>query len=160
MRYPVKLVVVVLFAVAMAYLESAVVAYLRGWFFPDGFRMTVDPMPHNIMLTEIGREAATIVMLVTVTALGIVGFPPRPSWTAPATVARMVKAFEERRAELEAQAAEKLTAAETRKAQIEALSEGVTIRHRAGEEGRLFGSVGLRNHPTNTRITRYTYRFR
>ena len=53
-----------------------------------------------------------------------------------------VKLFEERRAELEQQAAERLAAAEARKAQIEALSDGVTIAHKAGDEGRLFGSVG------------------
>ncbi|MGB5255582.1 MAG: 50S ribosomal protein L9 [Sedimenticolaceae bacterium] len=53
-----------------------------------------------------------------------------------------VKLFEERRAELEQQAAEKLAAAVARKAQIEGLSDGVTISHKSGEEGRLFGSVG------------------
>jgi len=53
-----------------------------------------------------------------------------------------VAAFEERRAELEKQAADKLAAAEARKAQIEALEDGVTIAHQAGEEGKLFGSVG------------------
>jgi large subunit ribosomal protein L9 len=53
-----------------------------------------------------------------------------------------IKVFEERRAELEKQAAEKLAAAEARKAQIEALEDGVTITHKAGEEGKLFGSVG------------------
>lgn len=53
-----------------------------------------------------------------------------------------VRLFEERRAELEQQAAEKLAAAAARQAQIEGLSDGVTITHKAGEEGRLFGSVG------------------
>ncbi len=53
-----------------------------------------------------------------------------------------VRLFEERRAELEQQAAEKLAAATARKAQVEGLSDGVTIGHKAGEEGRLFGSVG------------------
>lgn len=53
-----------------------------------------------------------------------------------------VAAFEERRAELEKQAAEKLAAAEARKAQLEALEAGVTIAHQAGDEGKLFGSVG------------------
>ena len=53
-----------------------------------------------------------------------------------------IKAFEERRAELEKQAAEKLAAAESRKAQLVALEDGVTIAHKAGEEGKLFGSVG------------------
>lgn len=53
-----------------------------------------------------------------------------------------VQRFEERRAELESQVAEKLAAAQARKTQIEALENGVTIVHKAGEEGKLFGSVG------------------
>lgn len=59
----------------------------------------------------------------------------------PATEANL-KAFEERRAELESQAQEKLAAARTRKEKIEALEGGITVVHRAGEEGKLFGSVG------------------
>jgi large subunit ribosomal protein L9 len=65
-----------------------------------------------------------------------------PQGKAVFASAENVRAFEERRAELEKQAADKLAAAEARKAQIEALSDGVTITHKAGEEGRLFGSVG------------------
>ncbi len=65
-----------------------------------------------------------------------------PQGKAVFASAENVKVFEERRAELEKQAADKLAAAEARKAQIEALSEGVSISHKAGEEGRLFGSVG------------------
>jgi len=53
-----------------------------------------------------------------------------------------IKAFEARRAELETQAAEKLAAAEARKAQLDALEAGISITHKAGEEGKLFGSVG------------------
>lgn len=53
-----------------------------------------------------------------------------------------VKVFEQRRAELEKQAADKLATAEGRQAQLVALEEGVTISHKAGEEGKLFGSVG------------------
>ena len=52
-----------------------------------------------------------------------------------------VAEFEARRAELEKQAAEKLAAAESRKAAVEAI-DGVTIAHQAGDEGKLFGSVG------------------
>jgi large subunit ribosomal protein L9 len=51
-----------------------------------------------------------------------------------------VAKFEERRAELEKAAVEKLAAAETRKTALEALE--ITITHQAGEEGKLFGSVG------------------
>ena len=53
-----------------------------------------------------------------------------------------VRLFEERRAVLEQQAAEKLATAEARKAQVETLADGVSITHKSGEEGRLFGSVG------------------
>ena len=51
-----------------------------------------------------------------------------------------LQAFEERRAELEKEAAEAQAAAEARKAQLDGLS--LCIPCKAGEEGRLFGSVG------------------
>lgn len=51
-----------------------------------------------------------------------------------------VKAFEARRAELEAAAAEKLAAAQARADAIGDLT--VTIATNAGEEGKLFGSIG------------------
>lgn len=57
----------------------------------------------------------------------------------PATKSNL-EAFEARRAELEKLAAEKLAAAEARKAQLDEIS--VTIARKAGEEGKLFGSVG------------------
>jgi large subunit ribosomal protein L9 len=61
---------------------------------------------------------------------------------AMATVAK-IKEFEERRAELEKQAAEKLAAATARGESISKLN--VTIAHKTGDEGRLFGSVGTQN---------------
>ncbi len=64
-----------------------------------------------------------------------------PTGRAVPATGENLKAFEERRAELEKQAAEKLAAAEARKTRIDAL-EVVTITHKAGEEGKLFGSVG------------------
>jgi large subunit ribosomal protein L9 len=51
-----------------------------------------------------------------------------------------VAQLEARRAELEKAAAEKLAVAEARKASLDALE--VTISHQAGEEGKLFGSIG------------------
>lgn len=60
----------------------------------------------------------------------------------PATAGNL-KAFEERRAELEKAAAERLSAAQARS---EVLSgESVTITSKAGEEGKLFGSIGVRD---------------
>ncbi|WP_027859265.1 50S ribosomal protein L9 [Marinobacterium jannaschii] len=54
-----------------------------------------------------------------------------------------VEKFEARRAELEAAAAEKLAAAEAR---AEALNDKeVTIVAKAGDEGKLFGSIGTRD---------------
>lgn len=63
-----------------------------------------------------------------------------PQGYAVAATESNLKAFEERRAELERQAAEALAAAEARREQLDGLT--VTIARRAGEEGRLFGSVG------------------
>jgi large subunit ribosomal protein L9 len=60
----------------------------------------------------------------------------------PATPANIAM-FEERRAELEAASAEKLTAAEGRAKLIEQMSE-ISIVANASEEGKLFGSVGTR----------------
>lgn len=61
----------------------------------------------------------------------------------PATKVNVEK-FEQRRAELEAKIAEQLTAAQARADKIAALGE-VTIASPAGDEGKLFGSVGTRD---------------
>jgi hypothetical protein len=61
--------IVVLFGIAFAYIESAVVVYLRVIFHPDGFTFplafAIDPLSKRMLLTEIGREAATIVLILT-----------------------------------------------------------------------------------------------
>jgi large subunit ribosomal protein L9 len=61
----------------------------------------------------------------------------------PATKVNVEK-FEQRRAELEAKIAEQLAAAEARVAKIVELG-AVTIAAPAGEEGKLFGSIGTRD---------------
>lgn len=58
----------------------------------------------------------------------------------PATSANIAK-FEAQRVELEKAETEKLTSATLRKESIVGLAS-VTIIHKAGEEGKLFGSVG------------------
>ncbi|SMB84008.1 LSU ribosomal protein L9P [Pasteurella testudinis DSM 23072] len=55
-----------------------------------------------------------------------------------------IEHFEARRAELEAKVAEVLAAAQARAAQLEALAS-VTISSKAGDEGRLFGSITTRD---------------
>ena len=63
-----------------------------------------------------------------------------PQGKATAATEANVAAFEARRAELEKAAAEKKASAETRAAQLAELE--VTITATAGDEGKLFGSIG------------------
>jgi hypothetical protein len=58
-----------IYAVAMAYLESAVVVYLRALYYPHGFGFPLAPMPPDIAAIETGREAATLIMLLGAAAL-------------------------------------------------------------------------------------------
>jgi len=55
-----------------------------------------------------------------------------------------VEHFEARRVELEAKLAENLATAEARAAKLTKLAE-VTIASKAGDEGKLFGSIGTRD---------------
>ena len=61
----------------------------------------------------------------------------------PATKANIEK-FEQRRAELEAKLADTLATSQARAEKIAALAE-VTVASKAGDEGKLFGSVGTRD---------------
>lgn len=63
-------------------------------------------------------------------------------FAVPATAANL-DAFEARRAELERDAATTLASAEQRKAALEGMR--VTIARKAGDQGRLFGSVGAQD---------------
>ncbi len=55
-----------LFAIAMAYLESAVVVYLRRIYGISDLILHVPPFDPQIGAIELGRELATLVMLLTV----------------------------------------------------------------------------------------------
>jgi hypothetical protein len=57
------------FAVAMGFLESAVVVYLRAIYYPEGFRFPLVAMSPVLIFTELVREAATLVMLLAPGAL-------------------------------------------------------------------------------------------
>ncbi len=61
-----KLLWIALFAVAMAYVEASVVVYLRKIFYPSGFSFPLKLITNKIALIEIGRELATILMLISV----------------------------------------------------------------------------------------------
>lgn len=64
--------VVAVFSIAFAYIEAAVVVYLREIFYPDGFTfplaqfgLDVSALWRRLLLTEAGREAATMIMILT-----------------------------------------------------------------------------------------------
>lgn len=64
-----RLIWLSLYAVAMAYVESAVVVYLRAIYYPQGFAFPIVIIPDRMAGIEVGREAATLVMLAGVSAL-------------------------------------------------------------------------------------------
>jgi hypothetical protein len=62
--------IVVAFGIAFGYIEAAVVVYLRQIFHPDGFIFPmnvfgIDADSRRLLLAEIGREVATIVLIFT-----------------------------------------------------------------------------------------------
>lgn len=66
-----------------------------------------------------------------------------PGGFAVSATAANLEAFEARRAELERDAATSLASAEARKSALEGMR--ITIARKAGDEGRLFGSVGAQD---------------
>lgn len=66
-----------------------------------------------------------------------------PKGKAVLATAKKIAEFEARRAELEKAAAEKLSAAQAHAEKLSKLE--IIITHKAGDEGRLFGSVGTHN---------------
>jgi hypothetical protein len=69
-----RIITVALFAIAMGYLESAVVVYLREIYYPEGFAFPLKIMNEHLAITELFREFATLVML------GTVGYLAGRSW--------------------------------------------------------------------------------
>lgn len=63
------LIILTVFSIAMGFMESAVVVYLREIYYPDGFDFPLKVIDGSIGITEILREAATMIMLI---AAGII----------------------------------------------------------------------------------------
>ena len=55
-----------IFAIAFALVEAAVVVYLRAIYYPEGFSMPLVTMADGHVALELGRELATLVMLLSV----------------------------------------------------------------------------------------------
>jgi hypothetical protein len=64
MRAVLKTIVwVTVFSIAMGYMETAVVVYLRKIYYPAGFQFPLIPVSIDIAVAEFWREAATLIML-------------------------------------------------------------------------------------------------
>ena len=74
------LIIISLFSISMGFLESAVVVYMRDILYPGGFDFPLAPIDSHLALTEILREAATIIMLFTVGILAGRNTSERFAW--------------------------------------------------------------------------------
>ena len=54
---------ITLFSIAMAFLETSVVVYLRKLYYPDGFNFPLRVLDKDIAIIELLREFATLIML-------------------------------------------------------------------------------------------------
>jgi hypothetical protein len=68
------------FAIAMGFLESAVVVYLRSLLYPGGFDFPLSHMPARLGVTELLREVSTLVMLATIGILAARRFSTGFAW--------------------------------------------------------------------------------
>ena len=81
MKQPFKtLIWLTVFSIAMGYLESAVVVYLRAIMYPDGFGFPLTSFDSHLATTEIIREAATIIMLLGAGIVAGKTFSERFAW--------------------------------------------------------------------------------
>ncbi len=64
-----KILWVTVFGIAMAFIEAAVVVYLRVIYYPEGFVFPLKSMIDNTIIVEPFREIATIFMLLSIAAL-------------------------------------------------------------------------------------------
>ena len=62
----IKVFWITLFAIAMGFLESAVVVYMRELYYPAGFNFPLVLMSSRLVVTELLREAATLIMLLAI----------------------------------------------------------------------------------------------
>ncbi len=77
--YP-KLLYTFLFATGFGIVEAMIVVYLREIYYPGGFTFPLVVVPTKIIVLELCRETATIVMLVSVAALTARRFWERFGW--------------------------------------------------------------------------------
>jgi len=71
----------IIFAVAMGFLEAIVVVYIRELYYPDGFQFPLQVLPSWLIVVEIIREITTLLMLGSV------------SWISGKTFLRRLSTF-------------------------------------------------------------------
>jgi len=69
-----------LFAISMGIFEGAVVVYLRALYYPSGFEFPLAIMDINIAVTELIREFASLIMLLSVAVIAGKNFSQRFAW--------------------------------------------------------------------------------
>jgi len=72
-----RLIELMVFGIAMAFLESSIVIYLRKVYYPEGFGFPLHFLDTEILKTEIIREAATMVMILFVARIVYKSFESR-----------------------------------------------------------------------------------
>ncbi|MFM9945677.1 MAG: hypothetical protein ACKVQB_10645, partial [Bacteroidia bacterium] len=75
-----KIIWVTVFAIAMGFLETSIVVYLRELYYPEGFEFPLKGMKSYLIWTELAREAATIIMLAGIAWLAGTNVHTRFAW--------------------------------------------------------------------------------
>ena len=79
-----KIIWICVFSIAMAYLEAAIVVYLRRLFGITDLVLQVPPFDQQIAAIELGRELATLIMLMAIGLIAGHNFQSRLSFTLTA----------------------------------------------------------------------------
>ncbi len=59
-----NILLILILSIAFAYIESAVVIYLRSLYYPDGFPFPLQTFNNSHLLIELGRECSIIIILL------------------------------------------------------------------------------------------------
>jgi hypothetical protein len=71
---------VTLFAISMGIFEGAVVVYIRALYYPAGFSFPLQLMSNQVAATELIRELASLIMLLSVGVIAGRNFSQRFAW--------------------------------------------------------------------------------
>lgn len=74
------LIWITLFAIAMGIFEGAVVVYIRALYYPEGFDFPLKLMSNQVAITEVIRELASLLILLSVGIIAGKNFSQRFAW--------------------------------------------------------------------------------